>query len=127
MRRVGVRLVAVAAAVLVALAWVTLTHHRGADSGRTALAIARVEPTGFGNGFHLITECADHVEVEVSRDAGGSDLPQVTVWGRPRVGRCDSGAVVSFPLSAFRQRAGGPAPLTHIVDGASSQVVPLNR
>lgn len=119
----------VAAALIAGLTWVTLTHHRGADAGRTALAITRIDPVGFGNAFHLVTECADHIEVEVSRDAGGSDLPQVTVWGRPRVGRCDSGATVSFPLSAFRRRADGPLPLTQVVDGTTSQVVdvPTNR
>jgi len=115
----------VAAALLAGLAWVAVTHHRGADSGRTALAITRIDPMGFGNGFHLITECADHIEVEVSPDAGGSALPQITVWGRPRVGRCDSGAAVSFPISAFRQRADGEPPLTQVVDGASNQVIDL--
>ena len=71
-----------------------------------------------------MVECAEDIRVEVGPDAGGSALPQVTVWGRPRVGRCDPGATVSFPEKDFLVTPGHP-PLTKIVDGATSHVVAL--
>lgn len=124
MHHVGVRVVVVVTALLAVVALAAVVHHGGAASERTALAISRIDPVGDGGDFRLVTECADHVEVEVGRDAGGSDLPQITVWGRPRVGRCDAGAAVSLPPAAFRATDGHP-PLTQVVDGATSQVVDL--
>ena len=81
--------------------------------GRTALAIER---TGRGGNGTLVvyTECADIDEVAVTADHGGSPLREVTVWGRPKIGRCASRAEVSVAASE-----------TQIVDGATSMVLDL--
>jgi hypothetical protein len=90
----------------------------GTDPGRTALAI---EATRWAEDGTLVvaTECARLLEAEVGRDHGGSDLPQVTVWGRPEVGRCEPEVVVTVP----RDAAGGLP--TKIVDGTTAMVVDL--
>lgn len=90
----------------------------GADPGRTALAI---EGTRWATDGTLVvtTECAGRLEAEVGPDHGGSDLPQVTVWGRPEVGRC----VAEVTVTLARDTAGRlPA---KIVDGTTSMVLDL--
>lgn len=90
----------------------------GTDPGRTALAI---EATRWADDGTLVvaTECARHLEAEVGRDHGGSDLLQVTVWGRPEVGRCEPEVTVTLPRDAT-----GRLP-AKIVDGTTSMVVDL--
>jgi hypothetical protein len=90
----------------------------GTETGRTALAIERTRWAGDGT-LVVSTECARDLEVEVGADHGGSDLTEVTVWGRPEVGRCGPEVAVALP----RDPAGRPA--TKIVDGATSMVVDL--
>ena len=125
MRPVLVRILVVAVCLLGALAWISATHHRGADAGRTALAIQRATPFGFGGGVLLQVECADQVTVERRPDPAGSGLEQITVWGRPRVGRCHPDVRVGFGVGA-RIDADHPAGPLKFVDGASSQVVTVS-
>lgn len=125
MRRVVVRILVVAACLLGASAWVTATHHRGADSSRTALAIQKATSFGFGGGVLLHVECADHVTVERRPDPAGSGLEQITVWGRPRVGRCLPDVRIGFGVGP-RVDADHPAGPIKFVDGASSQVVTVS-
>lgn len=66
--------------------------------------------------FRVVVECAEDVTVTVGRDHGGGALPEVTVWGRPTIGRCQSTAEVTVP--------GLPG---KIVDGATSQVVEIGE
>src|SRR4051794_11309107 len=56
----------------------------------------------------LRTECADHLRLDVRRRPGHK--PEVTIWGRPRVGRCQ-------PLLRVRLRS------DQLVDGATSMAV----
>ena len=121
---VRICLAAFAAAWLVGVAIAGVDHHHGIDSGRTPLPIQRATGFGYGNAYRLTVECADDIQVVVGKDHGGSALPEVTVWGRPRIGRCHPDAVVSFPETAFQSTPHNP-PLTKIVDGATSDVVHL--
>jgi len=88
----------------------------GTDDTETALAIAsahRVTPTT----VEVRTdECATDVRAIVERDAGGTDLPQVTLWGHPKRGRCRPSIDV---------RLLGPGAPAGIVDGATGVVVPV--
>lgn len=78
-----------------------------------ALAVQRAErPDGI---IVLHVECADDVAVELRADPEGSGLSQVTVWGNPKVGTCDTKARVSG-----RDLYGN-----RFVDGATSQVVTI--
>jgi hypothetical protein len=105
---------------LVVVAWLGgvaiagVDDHHGADSQLAALPIERATAEGFGGRIRLTVECATDVAVTIDADHGGSDLPEVTVWGRPKVGRCHPDAAVSFP---------GPRSIPKLVDGATSQVV----
>ena len=121
------RLCSVVATVVIALvAFVGLTDGYGADSGRTALAISGTEDVGFSADLRLVTECADEVTVEVARDPAGSGLALVTVWGRPRVGRCRAPAyVTSFELQG-QSAAGQTEPVRKFVDGATGFVVDIS-
>ena len=90
----------------------------GTDTGRTALAIERTRWTD-DDTLVVSTECARDLEVEVGADHGGSDLTEVTVWGRPEVGRCHPEVAVTLPPDP----AGRPP--TKILDGTTSMVVEL--
>ena len=120
-------LIAIAVVAIAVVAIVGLTDGYGADSGEAALAISGVHPIGFSAQLQLEVECADHVRVELRDDPAGSGLTQVTVWGRPRVGRCTptDATLNQFELDR-RAQANGQMTATKIVDGASSQVVSLS-
>ena len=81
--------------------------------GRTALAIEHTSRSADG-ALTVSTECADIDEVVVTADHGGSPLAEVTVWGRPKLGKCKSRIEVSVEASQ-----------SQIVDGATSMVVDL--
>lgn len=90
----------------------------GTDRGEVALVIASARQASPTEVEVVSDECADQLRTQVERDAGGSDLPQITLWGRPRPGRCEP-----------RRRARLPAPTTErgIVDGATGTVLPVDR
>jgi hypothetical protein len=90
----------------------------GAGSDRTALAIEATRWAADGT-LVVTTECARDLEVAVGADHGGSDLAEVTVWGRPEAGRCEPEVTVALP-----DDPGGGRP-TKIVDGTTSMVVDL--
>ena len=102
------RLLAVAAAVVVAV--LALTGCGGGEE-HVALAIERAERPDGTVVLHV--ECADDVEVALGPDPAGSGLPQVTVWGDPKVGTCDTEGRLS----------GSDLPGDQFIDGATSQVV----
>lgn len=81
-----------------------------ADAPRTALAIRSAEMKP--GGLRVTTECATDLEVESGPDHGGSDLLEITVWGRPRMGRCHPSVLVEVPPDQ-----------TTFVDGTTSTVV----
>jgi hypothetical protein len=83
------------------------------DEDHVALAIQRAERPDGIIVFHV--ECADDVRVEVRPDPAASGLSQVTVWGSPKTGTCDTKARLSA-----RDMYG-----TQFVDGATSQVVTI--
>ena len=115
----------VGACLLGAAAWISATHGLGADAHRTPLAIESATSFGFGGAYRLKVECADHVTVEVRPDPSGSGLPEVTVWGRPRVGRCHPDATFGGGVGP-RIDPHNPTPHPRkIIDGATSQVVSL--
>ena len=62
----------------------------------------------------ITTECAGEVRVEVGTDAGGSNSPQLSVFGDPKLGRCTPEVAVAVPEGT-----------TKIVDAATSQVIEL--
>lgn len=85
----------------------------GGGEEHVALAIQRAErPDGI---IVLHVECADDVRVEVREDPERSGLSQITVWGDPKVGTCDTKARLS----------GKDMYGTQFVDGATSQVVTI--
>ena len=86
----------------------------GADDGRTALAVRHAEVVD--GGLLVETECSTDLTAEVGPDHGGSGLPEVTVWGRPRTGRCRS--TIRVPITD---------PPTMFVDGTTSEVVRAGR
>ena len=108
---------------LLAVAWIAglaiagLRDGRPVDDARVPLPIERAYPRGFGARIQLQVECATDVEVVIGKDHGGSDLPEITVWGRPKVGRC-------HPEEAATTL--GPNRTDKIVDGATSQVVTIS-
>ena len=120
-------LIAIAVVAIAGVAIVGLTDGYGADSGEAALAIGGVHQIGFSAQLQLEVECADHVRVELRDDPAGSGLTQITVWGRPRVGRCTptDATVNTFELDR-RAQANGQRTANKFVDGASSQVVTLS-
>lgn len=85
----------------------------GGGEPRVALAVQRAERAG--DVVLLTVECADDLEVDQQPDPAGSGLPQITVWGSPKMGRC-------VPPVAVDALAGD-----EFVDGASSQVVIVGR
>jgi len=87
----------------------------GGGEQRVALAIQRAERPDGVVVFHV--ECADDVEVELRSDPAGSGLLEVTVWGDPQVGTCDTKGRASA-----RDLAGD-----RFVDGATSQVVTVEN
>ena len=102
-------------AALSAAAWLSAC---GGPAPRTALAIEDAHWTARGT-LVVTTECADDVEVEVGADHGGSDLMEVTLWGRPRVGRCRPSLEVPLDPGV---RATRPS---QVVDGTTSMVVDI--
>jgi hypothetical protein len=120
-------LIAIVVVTLAGVAFVGLTDGYGADSGEAALAIRGVHDIGFSADLQLEVECADHVRVELRDDPAGSGLTQITVWGRPRVGRCTptDASVNQFELDR-RAQANGQRNADKFVDGATSQVVSLS-
>lgn len=59
----------------------------GADQGRTALA---VEHTRWSPDGTLVvqTECSEELEAHGATVARQPTIYEVTIWGKPRVGRC---------------------------------------
>jgi hypothetical protein len=106
------RLLAVAAtAVVAALALAGC----GGGEEHVALAVQKAERP---NGTVILhVECAEDIEVEQRPDPAGSGLQQVTVWGDPKVGRCDP----------TNQAALNDLAEDEFVDGATSQVVHVER
>lgn len=66
------------------------------------------------NALVLTTECATDVSATVGIDAGGSEVPQISVTGDPQVGRCSPTATVTVPAGT-----------TKVIDAATSQVIDL--
>ncbi|MGI8755309.1 MAG: hypothetical protein ACR2MB_05510 [Acidimicrobiales bacterium] len=84
----------------------------GLHQGRTALAIQSARRP---NATVLLkVECADDIEIDEGPDPAGSGLEQVTVSGRPRVGRC-------HPSIGLNDLGGD-----RFVDGATGQVVEVS-
>lgn len=91
----------------------------GPSEDHTALAVDHLEwtaPPAGENGpwLRLDTECAEVSEASVEPGAGVDGVPLVTVWGRPRVGRCRTELVVPVPSGT-----------TRIEDAATGRVVDL--
>lgn len=99
---------------LAGLAAAGLVGCGGADDGRTALAVRHAEVVD--GGLLVETECSTDLTAEVGPDHGGSDLLEVTVWGRPRTGRCRP--TIRVPITD---------PPTMFVDGTTSGVVRVGR
>ncbi|HWJ97802.1 MAG TPA: hypothetical protein VNQ33_06550 [Acidimicrobiales bacterium] len=119
-------LAATAVLAVVTVAVVGITGGYGADADEAALAIRGTRTVGFSADLQLDVECADHVRVEIRDDPEGSGLDQVTVWGRPRVGRCTPADAMVNTLELDRRAADrGQEPPTKFVDGATSQVVEI--
>lgn len=100
-------------AVLVVAALAVTLAGCGGDEERVALAIDEARRTG--DGVELSTECASSLEVQVRPDPAGSGLVQVSLWGRPELGRC----AATIALDEV------PADATKLVDAATSQVVDI--
>lgn len=102
---------AIVAVVLLVVGVAALGAATRPSEDRVALAIQKaVRP----NGTVVFTvECATDIEVEQSMDPAGSGLIEVTVWGKPKVGRCDPS----------NQAADNDLGVDRFVDGATSQVV----
>ena len=79
---------------------------------RTALAITAT--SWVGPDLVVTTECATEVDADVGVDSGGSGLTEVTLWGKPALGRCSPTIEVSLPPGTSR-----------IVDGTTSTVIDL--
>ena len=90
----------------------------GANGDRTALAFTHPRWNDAGD-LVVSTECATDLSVEVGTDHGGSDLWEVTVWGRPAMGRCRPAIEVKLPVEARTARP------PKVVDGTTSMVVDL--
>lgn len=101
-------LVALAALVAAATA---ISAGCSADHQRTALAIDEI--VVHATTVRATTECADDVTAEVRPDPKGSGLLEVSLWGRPKVGRCHP----SVDLDDV------PTDTAKVVDGATSQVI----
>ena len=112
---------------LVGIAVAGIDDHHGTDSQVAALPIQGIHQVGFSGVLQLEVECATDIRVDIGQDHGGSDLAEVTVWGRPKVGRCHptSAAVDGFAIERFGLAHPSDPPRTKFVDGATSQVVEL--
>lgn len=108
---------AVPAKLAAAVALVSIVGLGGCGTRPTETALA-IRSTRWSSDGHLVvsTECAADVRATVGVDHGGSDLAQVTVWGNPRVGRCQPEVEVELP---------GRARPAKIVDGTTSMVIDL--
>ncbi|MFN8017760.1 MAG: hypothetical protein U0P45_06525 [Acidimicrobiales bacterium] len=105
------RAIAVVVALVLLVGIVLVGRATRPSEQRVALAIHEaVRPHGT---VIFTVECATDIEVRQAPDPAGSGLTQVTVWGRPKVGRCDpSDLAADNDLSSDT-----------FVDGATSQVV----
>lgn len=79
----------------------------GASEERIALAVEHPQWITVANGpqgasLRFDTECADVAEISVEPGAGVDGVPLVTVWGRPRTGRCRPEVVVTVPPGTTR-------------------------
>ena len=109
------RAIAIAAALVLLAVIVLVGRATRPSEARVALAIQRaVRPHGT---VIFTVECATDIEVRQAPDPAGSGLTQVTVWGRPKVGRCN-------PTNLA---ADGDLGSDTFVDGATSQVVHVQR
>ncbi len=90
-----------------------MTAGCGADEGRTALAVRSARWSERGD-LVLTVECAELDTVDVEPGAGVDDLPLVTIWGRPKFGRCAPSVAVALPSGT-----------TSIDDAATALVVDL--
>ena len=86
----------------------------GGSEGRASLAVDGARRDG--RLVIVTTECADHLAVEVRPDPAGSGLVEVSLWGRPRLGRCQASTAVD----------GIPADQPKLVDAATGQVVDID-
>jgi hypothetical protein len=91
---------------------VSLTACGGGEE-RVSLAIDAAEHVD--GAVLLRTACATDIEVEARPDPAGSGLVQVSLWGRPEIGRCRPTVEV--------EGIGGDA--TALVDAATAQVVDI--
>lgn len=85
----------------------------GAREDRTALAIRSTRWNAAGD-LTVTVECAEIASTDVRPGAGVDGLALITIWGRPKVGRC-------HPEIAFAL----PAETTRIDDAATGMVVDL--
>ena len=116
-----------------AVAWIVGIALAGARSGRPVddarvpLPIEKATVLGFGGNVHLVVECATDVTVTVGKDHGGSALAEVTVWGRPKVGRChpDEASIGGGVHNGLPPGPDGSSQ-QKFVDGATSQVVTIS-
>jgi hypothetical protein len=87
----------------------------GCGGGEERVALAIDEARRSGGTVELSTECASSLEVQVRPDPAGSGLAQVSLWGRPELGRCTA----TIALDEL------PADATKLVDATTSQVVEI--
>lgn len=91
----------------------------GPSEDGTALAVEHPQwiadtSGGEGSALRFDTECADVSKAIVETGGGVDGMPLVTVWGRPRLGRCQTEVVVTVPVGT-----------TRIEDAATGMVVDL--
>jgi len=101
-----------AAVVLLVLGAAAVGAATRPSEDRVALAIHRAERLDTGVVIYEV-ECATDLDLGYGTDPLGSGLGQITVWGRPAVGRC-TGTIGDNDQGADR-----------FVDGATSQVVEI--
>ncbi|NLD77583.1 MAG: hypothetical protein GX643_13055 [Acidimicrobiales bacterium] len=111
-KRAGTRAAARLSGLALLAASITVLGACGRNQ-RTALAIEDVRWHGTA-AILLTTECATDLEVEVGPDNSGTGLTEITLWGSPSVGTCESSLSVSIDAGTAR-----------IVDGATSMVIDL--
>lgn len=98
--------------LVVALGASALLGACGGGEDRVALAVDEARRTG--DVVVVSTECADEVRAELRPDPQGSGLVQVSLWGRPQVGRCQPTTTIEVPVDQ-----------TKLVDAATGQVVDI--
>lgn len=79
----------------------------GPSEERIALAVENpqwvtVADGSEGPSLRFDTECADVAEISLEPGAGVDGVPLVTVWGRPRTGRCRTEVTVTVPPGTTR-------------------------